>query len=202
MSLQVANQVASRTHQINKVDLGVKLYYENIGPDPFFKELKLSRLKDSIEEMLIKRTAKPNTPVPCQVTPRADTKPIQDEFETKKKEAQKLLNQLTADKMEKKFDVNNLSAQQAECIIQLHTLYSELNTTTPANTPRTETNAPPVPSAPPVVGAPSKLEFLNGTVIKLDIVLVFYWLKTRAKLMSFKQLKNQLKEKNLILNKV
>ena len=50
-----------------------------------------------------------------------------DEFEAKKKTAQQLLNQLTADKMEKRFDVNNLSAQQAECIIQLQSLYAELN---------------------------------------------------------------------------
>lgn len=72
--------------------------------------------------------ASTQTPTPSQQAQQQMTRLLGlDEFEAKKKAAQQLLNQLTADKMEKRFDVNNLSAQQAECIIQLQSLYAELN---------------------------------------------------------------------------
>lgn len=132
-SNKVASQVASRSpHQVNKIDLNVKLYYENIGPDPFFKETKFVRLRDSIEDApqhqqqqrsrLEKTSCCPSPAAGLLLLPSSI-----DEFEAKKKEAQHLLNKLTADKMEKKFDMNNLSAQQAEYIIKLQSLYNELN---------------------------------------------------------------------------
>lgn len=92
-----------------------------------------------------------------------------DDFEAKKREAQKLLVQLTSDKMEKKFDVNNLSAQQAECIMQLQSIYNELSAAVQAaalaTTCDTKTDDASMSVVPPTTTQTiSQIEYLPGRV--------------------------------------
>lgn len=121
-----------KNHQINKINFECKLYYKNIGPDPFSYSKNL--FKNSKKAISIKneyKRSKDGAYVNLTAAPQLN--PLEElhqrTFYKRPAKSQHASESTDANisKLEKKFDPNKLTNQQTGYLLELQSIYNELN---------------------------------------------------------------------------
>ena len=120
-----------RTHIINKINFTTKLYYKNIGPDPF-SEGKNNLFKKNKKSLNFKNEYRKDFQNSLS-TSLLNLNPLEELHQKSfykrptKSHIYTELNDYSVKNLEKKIDPNLLTNQQTDYLLELQSIYNELN---------------------------------------------------------------------------